>query len=335
MDLRTVTALCALLLFGFLTPLTVEAQEEPITVTLPTELIGTEEIGNTVLLPIELGETIDDVVSVQFEVLFDDSVADVVGFAREGTALENPSSGSNWTVTTNTDNPGTATISAVRANSLTLPGGTLVFLEVVPAMRGRSTLSFGSDTQLEIGTNSGVAATEGVAGEATINNPPEVVSTIDDQLLQADEAPATFDLTSVFSNPLSDDLLFEATASTPGVVSLTVTAGTLTITPETSGSTAVEVTATDEIGDDATTSFVVTVNTPPIADGIPDFTGDTPVTIGVPETIDLDTVFSDPDGETLIYTAASDNTGAVTATVDGATLTLDALAAGTATITVT
>jgi len=336
MPLRTVTTICVLLLFGFLTPLTAEAQEEPIPVTLPTELIGTEEIGNTVLLPVELGETIDDVLSVQFEVLFDESIADIVGFERVGTALGNPSGSSDWSVTTNTDNPGKATISAVRANSLTLTAGTLVFLEVVPAMRGRSTLSFGSDTQLEIGTNSGVADTEGIGGEATINNPPEVIGTIDDRLLQVDEAPATVDLTSVFSNPLSDDLLFEATAGTPGVVSVDVTDGILTVTPENSGSTAVDVTATDEIGDASTTSFTVTVNTPPIVDTpIADFTGDMPVTVGTPETVDLAAVFSDPDGESLTYAATSDNEGAITATVDGTTLTLEALAAGEATVTVT
>ncbi|NBB99547.1 MAG: hypothetical protein GVY15_01625, partial [Bacteroidetes bacterium] len=58
MPLRTVTTICVLLLFGFLTPLTAEAQDDPIPVTLPTELIGTEEIGETVLLPVELDETI-------------------------------------------------------------------------------------------------------------------------------------------------------------------------------------------------------------------------------------------------------------------------------------
>ncbi|NBB99775.1 MAG: T9SS type A sorting domain-containing protein, partial [Bacteroidetes bacterium] len=320
---------------GFLTPLTAEAQDDPIPVTLPAEVIGTEEIGETVLLPVELGETIDDVLSVQFEVLFDASIADVVGFTREGTALANPSGSSDWSVVTNTGNVGEATISATRSNSITLTAGTLVFLEVVPAVRGRTDLTFSTDTSLEIAQSGGAVDTEGIAGEVTVNNPPEVVDTIDDQLLQSDEAPATFDLPSVFSNPLGDDLLFEATAGTPGVVSLDVTAGTLTVTPEASGSTAVGVTATDEIGDEATTSFVVTVNTPPIADGIPDFTDESPVTIGVPETIALDAFFSDPDGEGLTYTATSDNADAITATLDGATLTLDALAAGTATITVT
>ena len=336
MPLRTVTATCILLLFGFLTPLTVEAQDDPITVTLPTELIGTEEIGETLLLPVELGEAVDDVISVQFEVLFDDSVADIVGFERAGSALEKPSSGDDWAATTNTDEPGRATISAARANSLALDAGTLVFLEVVPVVRGRTDLTFGTDTALEIAQNAGPVDVEGVVGEATINNPPEVIGAIDDQLLQVDEAPATFDLTSVFSNPLNDDLLFEAGAGAPGVVSVDVTDGILTVTPENSGSTAVDVTVTDEIGDDATTSFVVTVNTPPVVDNpIADFTGDTPVTVGLQETIDLDTVFSDPDGDALTYTATSDNTDAITATVDGATLTLEALAAGEATITVT
>ena len=45
--------------------------------------------------------------------------------------------------------------------------------------------------------------------------------------------------------------------------------------------------------------------------------------------------FTDPDGDTLTYTARSSRTGIVTAAVSGSTVTLAPVAAGTATITVT
>ena len=51
--------------------------------------------------------------------------------------------------------------------------------------------------------------------------------------------------------------------------------------------------------------------------------------------IDLSSFFSDPDGDTLAYTAASDDLGVATTSVRGSTLTLTAVSAGLATITVT
>ena len=51
--------------------------------------------------------------------------------------------------------------------------------------------------------------------------------------------------------------------------------------------------------------------------------------------IDLSHYFSDPDGDTLIYTAASDAVGVATTRVRGNTLTLERVSAGSATITVT
>ena len=51
--------------------------------------------------------------------------------------------------------------------------------------------------------------------------------------------------------------------------------------------------------------------------------------------IDLSHYFSDPDGDTLTYTAASDAVGVATTSVSGSALTLERVSAGTATIIVT
>ncbi|NBB86279.1 MAG: T9SS type A sorting domain-containing protein, partial [Bacteroidetes bacterium] len=171
---------------------------------------------------------------------------------------------------------------------------------------------------------------------AEVNQLPVVDSPVDDRLVQSTDDPFTVDLAVVFSDPDGDALTFTATSSDTDVAAVDLADGIATITPVATGTATLALTADDERGGLTDESFAVTVNIPPVVDApIADFTSDTPVTVGVLETIDLDTVFSDPDGGTLTYTAASDNADAITATVDGATLSLEALAPGTATITVT
>ena len=56
---------------------------------------------------------------------------------------------------------------------------------------------------------------------------------------------------------------------------------------------------------------------------------------GAPVTVELTEYFTDVDGDVLTYTAVSSDETAATATVSGSTLTLSAMVAGTATVTVT
>jgi len=73
-------------------------------------------------------------------------------------------------------------------------------------------------------------------------------------------------------------------------------------------------------------------NSPPVTRGtIPDQM----LTTGLSESLDVSPYFSDPDGDTLTYAAQSDNPRVATAGIAGATLTLRAISAGTATVTVT
>ena len=58
------------------------------------------------------------------------------------------------------------------------------------------------------------------------------------------------------------------------------------------------------------------------------------IRVGTSKLIDLSTRFSDPDSDPLTYTATSSNTGVVTATVNGSTLTLSPVSTGSADVTV-
>ena len=74
-------------------------------------------------------------------------------------------------------------------------------------------------------------------------------------------------------------------------------------------------------------------NRPPVAQGtisVPALVGG-----GAVRTLDVSTAFSDPDGDTLSYTAASSDTAVATASIMGSSLSITPLMAGTANITVT
>ena len=97
------------------------------------------------------------------------------------------------------------------------------------------------------------------------NPPPQVVSPIDDQLLQ-EGAAFTRDLTEVFSDPEGQQLFFSASSEDAAVASAAITGGsTLRVEAEGPGETQITVTASD--GNDSTDeTFAVAVNAAPVAE---------------------------------------------------------------------
>ena len=86
--------------------------------------------------------------------------------------------------------------------------------------------------------------------------------------------------------------------------------------------------------DSITVTITVTdVNERPVV--ATNIAGQTLTVGGGSTTISLSSKFSDPDGNTLSYTARSSQTSVVTESVSGSTLTIAPVAAGTATVTVT
>src|SRR5690606_38143697 len=77
----------------------------------------------------------------------------------------------------------------------------------------------------------------------------------------------------------------------------------------------------------------VNINSPPQV--VSPIVDQNDVPVGTLFTFDLSTVFSDPDGDPLSFTAQSSAPGTASASVAGNTLTVNPLAAGSATIQVT
>jgi len=169
------------------------------------------------------------------------------------------------------------------------------------------------------------------------NRAPVTSGTIAPVTLTAGGSPQTVNLSTYFSDPDGDRLGYTAVSANTGVATVTVSNATVTISPVAAGGTMVMVIVQDLDGLTVTQNIAVTVNPAP---------NRTPVAVGTissitltagdsTQTVDVSIYFSDPDGDRLVYTAASSNTGVVTVTVSDATVTIAPVAEGATTATVT
>lgn len=144
---------------------------------------------------------------------------------------------------------------------------------------------------------------------------------------------ATVNVAGYFTDPDGDALTFTATSSNAQTASVAVSGSVVTVTAVARGVATVTVTATDAGGLSAQQSVEVTVpNRAPVATGtVPAQT----VFVGDTAHVDMATYFNDPDGDALTYSAASSNAAATPVSVAGRVVSISAIAAGTATMTVT
>ena len=166
------------------------------------------------------------------------------------------------------------------------------------------------------------------------NRAPEILSAIPSQTLQVGQT-ASVDASVHFRDPDGDPVTYLATSANPEVATVAVSAATITIRATAAGVANVTVTATDPQGLAAQQRFAVTVTAPNLA---PEAVGTIPaqtVGVGRATTLDARGYFRDPDGDALIYTAASSAAGVVAVSVSGSTLILVGVSVGTASVTVT
>ncbi len=141
------------------------------------------------------------------------------------------------------------------------------------------------------------------------------------------------DASSYFTEPDGETLAYSATSSPPSVASVSVAGSTVTVTALAKGTANVTVTATDPGGLSATQTFQATVpnRAPEAGDPIPDME----VFVGDSEEVDASDHFTDPDGDRLTYEARSSRSGVATVSVSGSTVIVEAVAQGSARVTVT
>ena len=171
------------------------------------------------------------------------------------------------------------------------------------------------------------------------NRAPVATTTLPDRTLTVDGPPATIKPGDYFSDPDGDSLGYgyDFSQSDIGVKVIGLTNGfTVTSFGKQTGIIRLTLTVVDPGGLTAAQSCTITVtagNSAPAAVGtIPAQTVDVG---GSATTIDVSSYFSDPDSDTLTYTASSSDTAKATVSVSSATVSITAVAAGSATITVT
>ncbi len=138
----------------------------------------------------------------------------------------------------------------------------------------------------------------------------------------------------VATDPDGDALNLLAASSNNAIAVTQVTSKTaINVTGASAGVATVTVTVSDNRGGLATTAFIVTVKGQNRAPTISPILAQA---LDVGETLDVALAVSDPDGDTLTVTTASDNTAIVTAAApNSSTIRLTGVAVGSANVTVT
>ncbi|MCY4574624.1 MAG: hypothetical protein OXF01_17725, partial [Gemmatimonadetes bacterium] len=166
------------------------------------------------------------------------------------------------------------------------------------------------------------------------NRAPFVAETIPgDSVLLGDTAEVR--LTAYFEDPDGDSLAFSAESSDPGVATARVSGPILFVVPVAPGRATITVAASDPEGLSVAQNFEVTAaypNRAPVAVGE---IADRFIYVGNTDSLDVSAYFSDPDEDSLSYTATTSRRIRVTVAVHGSVIALTAESIGSSTITVT
>ncbi len=164
------------------------------------------------------------------------------------------------------------------------------------------------------------------------NRAPEPAGSIPAQTVAVGETAAV-DVSAYFTDADGDGLSYAASSSNPSVAVVSTSGATMMITAVAKGSVTVMVTATDPGGLTAMQTLEATV-----PNRVPEPVGSLPaqtVQAGQTATLDVSPYFTDADGDALSYAAATSSSSVSTASVSGAVVTIQGVAVGETTLTVT
>ena len=185
---------------------------------------------------------------------------------------------------------------------------------------------------------------DGLSGSLSVpvtvepNRPPETTQDSLPSLSIQERDSETVNVAQYFTDPNGQALTYTAESDDPAVATVSVSGSTMTVTAGAIGTATVTVTATNPYDLTASLSGTVTViervnRAPEARGGINDISR----SAGWSGTLDLerDTLFVDPDGDELTYSAESSDPSVATLALTGSLLRVGTLAEGTATGTVT
>ena len=167
------------------------------------------------------------------------------------------------------------------------------------------------------------------------NLAPVAISTLGDHRLTTVGPALTLDVSLAFRDPDGDSLTYTATSSDDDVAAVSVSGGTTTIRPLAAGWASVTVTARDPGGLTATGVILVTVSLANQAPGTNGTVAARTLTVGGRSAnLDMSRFFVDPDGDTLLFAAASDDSAVARVRLSKSVLTILPVGPGTAVVMV-
>ena len=189
----------------------------------------------------------------------------------------------------------------------------------------------------EVNTDNNCSTRVAITVGAPANQPPIASGTIPARTLAAGSSSVVVDVSGNFRDPDNDALTYTVRSDSIDVATVSVSDSQVTLTPQDAGIAIVTVTASDG-SLTAMQRFSVTVTAVPVQNQAPVAIGTIPsrsMTVGIAGGVQVSGYFSDPNGDSLTYTARSDNTNIMTIFVSGDYLTLTPRRAGWTTVTVT
>ena len=162
------------------------------------------------------------------------------------------------------------------------------------------------------------------------NRAPEAAGAIPPATVEAGDS-VVVDASAHFTDPDRDGLSYSVESSDTSVATASAAGNMVTVVAISRGTATVTVTATDPEGLAATQSLEIRVpnRSPQPVGAIPDAD-----LAGGSLTLDVSLYFDDPDGDSLVYEAESSAPGVATASVSGSVVTVEPVARGSATISV-
>ena len=172
------------------------------------------------------------------------------------------------------------------------------------------------------------------------NRAPTVSAAIADATIVSDSGTSQVSLSGVFDDPDGDSLTMSAASSDEGKATVSVSSGgsSLTVNAQARGTATITVTASDGNGGKVSDDFTVTVKAAPlVASAVADMSLKAGATQeeGGAQDVSLASVFSDADGDSLTFSAETSDFEVAEVLLLQGTLTVLAVAGGSATITVT
>ena len=170
------------------------------------------------------------------------------------------------------------------------------------------------------------------------NRVPVTVGTISAQTLSVGGSPVVVDVSGNFQDPDGDTLTYSTSSDNNSVATVSISGSQVSLIPVGSGNATITVTASDGVLT-ATQTISVTVTAASVGNRAPVAIGtiSTPtLTVGDPPiSINVSGNFQDPDNDNLKYSVNSSAAGVATVSAVGSQMTITAVGAGSATITIT